>query len=225
MTGISSGRATIAVPVIVVLDEAVERLRLRVDRADAGDRGEGARRLQEADAVAGGRRVDDHQVVLAAGLDLAVELGELPDLADRDQLLEARRRRREVVEDAAAEQHVAHRPHLELEQHVLAHRLVGVDRDRPQVLLHLDLVEADLGVVEHARGVLLRGDLADDRPLPLGGGPQAERDRDRRLADAALAGDDHESLVEEVGNRAIPSNFGSGQEKRPAIRISAQWDF
>jgi len=32
----------------------VEGLRLRVDRADPGDGGECARRLQEADAVAGG---------------------------------------------------------------------------------------------------------------------------------------------------------------------------
>ena len=56
--------------VLVVGDEAVERLGLGVDRADAGDRGEGARRLQEADPVAGGRRVDDHQVVLAADFTL-----------------------------------------------------------------------------------------------------------------------------------------------------------
>ena len=80
--------------VLLVGDQAVELLRLRVDRPDPGDRGEGARRLQEADPVAGRRRVDDHQVVLAAALDLAVELGQLPDLADRDQLLEARAWRR-----------------------------------------------------------------------------------------------------------------------------------
>ena len=211
--------------VLVVGDQAVQLQRLGVDRADPGDRGEGARRLQEADAVAGGRRVDDHQVVLAPRLDLAVELGQLPDLADRDQLLQARGGGGEVVEDAAAEEQVAHRPHLQLQQHVLAHRLVGVDRDRPEVLLHLDLVEADGGVVEHPRGVLLRGDLADDRPLSFRGGAQAERHRDRRLADATLAGDDDQPLVEEFGDRAIPSNFEGRQEKRPPIRISAQWDF
>ena len=76
--------------VLLVGDQAVELLGLGVDRADPGDRGEGARRLQEADAVAGGGGVDDHQVVLAPRLDLAVELGQLPDLADRDQLLQAR---------------------------------------------------------------------------------------------------------------------------------------
>ena len=192
-------------------------LGLGVDRADPGDRGEGARRLQEADPVPGRRRVDDHQVVLAPLLHLAVELGQLPDLADRHQLLQPGRGGGEVVEDSAAEQQVAHRPHLELEQHVLAHRLVGVDRDRPEVLLHLDLVEADLGVVEHPRGVLLRGDLADDRALAFGGGAQPERHRDGRLADATLAGDEDQPLVEEFGDRAIPSNFArpAGKAARP----------
>jgi hypothetical protein len=69
-------------------------------------------------------------------------------------------------------------------------------------------VEADFGVLEDARGVLLRGDLADDRALAFGRGAQAERDRDRGLADAALAGDEDESLVEEVWDR-VPSG-GSG---------------
>ena len=62
--------------------------------------------------------------------------------------------------------------------------------------VHLDLVEADLGVVEHPRGVLLRGDLADDRPLACRGGAQPQRHRDRRLADATLAGHEDQSLVE-----------------------------
>jgi hypothetical protein len=57
-------------------------------------------------------------------------------------------------------------------------------------------VEADLGVIEDPRGVLLRRDLADDRPLAFGSGPQAEGDRDRGLADAALAGDEDDALVE-----------------------------
>ena len=105
--------------------------------------------------MAGGRSVDDHQVVLAGLLDPAVGLGELPDLADRDQLLEARGGRGQVVEDPRAHQQVAHRPHLELEQQVLAQRLVRVDRDRPEVVRNLDLVEADLALLEHARGVLL----------------------------------------------------------------------
>jgi hypothetical protein len=68
-------------------------------------------------------------------------------------------------------------------------------------------VEADFGVLEDPRGVLLGGNLADDRPLAFGGGAQAERDRDRGLADAALAGDEDQSLVEKFGYRVIPSNL------------------
>jgi hypothetical protein len=85
-------------------------------------------------------------------------------------------------------------------------------------------VEADLGVVEDPRGVLLRGDLADDRPLAFGGGAQAQRDRDRGLADAPLAGDEYQSLVEKIGYRVIPSNLSARQEKRVLMRIPAQWD-
>ena len=46
---------------LAVADEGVEGLGLVADRADAGDLGEGLRRLQEADAVPGRRRVDDHR--------------------------------------------------------------------------------------------------------------------------------------------------------------------
>src|SRR5215204_5699488 len=50
---------------------------------------------------------------------------------------------------AGADQNVSHRPHPELQQQVLAQRLVRVDRDRPEVVGDLDLVEADLGTPEH----------------------------------------------------------------------------
>ena len=38
--------------------------------------------------------------------------------------------------------------------------------------------------------------------LPSAGGAQAERHRDGRLADAALAGDEDQPLVEQLGDRA-----------------------
>ena len=171
-------------------DEAVELLRLRVHGSDPGDAGECPGRLEEADPVAGRRRVDDHQVVAARLLHLPVGLGELPDLADRHQLLQPWGGRRQVVEELRAHQQVAHRPHLQLKQQVLAQRLVGVDRDRPQVGGDLDLVEADLALLEDPRGGLLGGDLADDRPLAARGGRQSQGQGDRRLADAALSGDE-----------------------------------
>jgi hypothetical protein len=164
---------------------------------------------------------------------------DLPDLADRDQLPEPWRRGGQVAEDPGAVEKVAHRPDLELEQHVLAHRFVRVDRDRPEVLRHLDLVEADLGVMEDAREALLGRDLADDRPLAGGGGGEADRERDRRLADAALAGDDDQPLVEQLCRRGIiptrrPGSSGAAtpadlflvQETPKLVRITAiKWDF
>ena len=102
----------------------------------------------------------------------------------------------EVVEDPRADQQVAHGPDLELEQQVLAQGLVRVDRDRPEVVRDLDLVEADLGAPEDARGGLLAADLADDRSLAPGGRGEAQGDRDRRLADPALAGHEDQALVE-----------------------------
>ncbi len=63
-TGISSGkRDDRHAGLAVVGDEAVERLGLRGDRADPGDVRERPRCLEEADAVAGRGRVDDHEVV------------------------------------------------------------------------------------------------------------------------------------------------------------------
>src|SRR5215210_4240097 len=132
----------------VVDDERLERLGLRLDRAHPSHVREGSGGLQKRDAVAGGGRVDDHEVVVATLLHPPVRLGDLPDLPDRDQLAKARGRRGEIAEDPRPKQQVAHRPHLELKQDVLAHRLVRVDRDRPQVVRHLDLVESHLGAVE-----------------------------------------------------------------------------
>ena len=165
-TGISSGSATTATPVR-------SRSRMNPSSVSACWRIGPTRamlakvrgRLQEADPVPGRGRVDDDQVVTASAAGLALVERQLPDLPDRDQLLEPRRRGGEVVEDPRAEEQVAHRLHLQLQEHVLAHRLVGVDRDRPQVLGQLDLVEAHLAALEHVREVLLGGDLAEDRPL------------------------------------------------------------
>jgi hypothetical protein len=74
--------------------------------------------------------------------------------------------------------------------------MVRVDRDRPEVVRNLDLVEADLGTPEGARGGLLATHLTDDRALAAGRGGEAQRDGNRRLADASLAGHEDQALVE-----------------------------
>ena len=55
---------------------------------------------------------------------------------------------------------------------------------------------------ERARHVVARGDLGDDRAQAAARRRDAERGRDRRLADAALAGDDEQLVVEERAQRA-----------------------
>ena len=53
-----------------------------------------------------------------------------------------------------AEEQIAHRLDLQLQEHVFPHRLVGVIEIAAQVLAHLDLVESDLAAVKHVREVL-----------------------------------------------------------------------
>ena len=132
-------------------------LGLALDRADAGDLAEGVRRGQHREAVAGGRRVDDHEVVGAVVAVPALELGELEDLRDRDHLARARRRRDEVLERRGAREQAHGRPAAELLGEPLLERQVGVDRDRPQVLGQLDLdLALDPLALERARDPVLR---------------------------------------------------------------------
>jgi hypothetical protein len=83
---------------------------------------------------------------------------------------------------------------------VLLQRVLGVDRD--VVKVRQDLV---LGIVagaplarQRARDIVARGDLGNDRPQPAARGDQPDRRRDRRLPDAALAGDDEQLLGQGV---------------------------
>jgi hypothetical protein len=61
----------------------------------------------------------------------------------------------------------------------------------------LALVEAPgLRELQRPRDVVARGDLRDDRPQPAPRCDQADGGGDRRLPDAALAGDDDQLLGE-----------------------------
>ena len=66
----------------------------------------------------------------------------------------------------------------------------------------LELVELAALAVERPLDALLRCKLGDDRTQAVAGGEHPQRDRDGRLADAAFAGDEHQSLVEEAGHGA-----------------------
>ena len=124
---------------LAVGDRRRDRPALVGDRPDARDLGERPRRAQDADAVAGGGGVDDHEVVGGGAARAPLELRELPDLADAEQLAHPRRRHRERVEQAARAEHL---PDLAgLDAQVLLHRVLGVDRDREQARGDLELLE------------------------------------------------------------------------------------
>jgi hypothetical protein len=151
--------------------------------------------------VAGRRRVDDDEVVADAAAGAALELGEVPDLPDRHQLVEPRRGGAQVLEHAAAAEQPRDRPRLELVAQPLRLCLLGVDRQREQAGTELALLVADRFVAEDRRQPVAFADLDQHRPSPAPGGREAERRGDRALADAALAGDEHEPLVGQVGHR------------------------
>ena len=110
LTGISSGSATRHVAGARGVGEHLGHLvGLAADRPDAGDLAERPRRREHPDPVAGGGRVDDHEVVEPVAGVPALLLGELPHLRDRDQLLRARRGGDEVLERVRVPEHLAAR--------------------------------------------------------------------------------------------------------------------
>ena len=126
LTGISSGAATITTPVCAgsprmssihpVWSRTMPDLHQLLDRL---------RRRQLAGDVAGGRRVDDHEVVAA--------LAHLPqELADGEDLLHPRRRVGHEVERAGQRAEPGDERDLQLEAQVLLERLLGVHRHREQ---------------------------------------------------------------------------------------------
>ena len=58
--------------------------------------------------------------------------------------------------------------------------------------------------MKYAREALLGRHLADDRALAALGSGQAQRKRHGGFADAALPGDDHQALVQEVPQPVDP---------------------
>jgi hypothetical protein len=76
-----------------------------------------------------------------------------------------------------------------------------VQRDRVQVVGDLGLLVADTLAAHQSREALLVGDLADDGPQAPASCHQTERERDRRLPHAPLAGDEYEPLCEEGRDR------------------------
>ena len=108
---------------------------------------------------------------------------------------------------------------LELEAQVLLERLLGVHRHGEEARRDLALGSNDGGAdLEEVGQVALGVDLADEGALALLGGQQGQRRGDRRLADAALAGDEEQPAVEQVDGQRIRR---PGQPPKPMRRPSS----
>ena len=182
-----------------VAERRVDDRRLARDRTRVRRAGERARRAEHRDAVPGGGRVDDHEVVGRRARGAAVELRELPELADGEQLAQPRRRRREEPEQAAAAQQpgggatAAGRAGTPPSP-ARGRRRRGTGRAR----LGLRRAVAGVRCVEHPGDIGAPRDLGHHGPAPAARGLQPDRRRDRRLAHAALPGDDDEAVGEQT---------------------------
>ena len=88
---------------------------------------------------------------------------------------------------------------------------------------HLALLERGAPDLEEVGQVALGVDLADERALAVLRGEQRERRGDGRLADAALAGDEEQLAIEQVGGHRphLPERGGSASEADAAAVVGA----
>jgi hypothetical protein len=144
--------------------------------------------------VAGGRRVDDHEVV-GGVLATAVAARQVPEAVDRADLAQARGGGHRQVEQAVLEDDpVDGTADLPAEEVVCGRD--RVDRQQRDAGLDDRLVVADRRVAEERREPLA-GDLGDQDALAAAGGEDAERRRDGGLARPSLAGDEEEAAIQE----------------------------
>ena len=135
--------------------------------------------------------VDDHQIP-AAAIDL------VPDLADRHQLLEARRRSDEVLIDLAVEDRAQHAPNRHDHVQVFLERGLAVDVLAKQPRDRLDrLVARRLAKPRDRSTAIVEVEADEQHPFAASHGRERESRGDRGLADPALARDEDEPTVEE----------------------------
>ena len=151
-------------------------------------------------------------------------LGEVPDLADGDQLGHAGRGRGEVAEQPAVPEQPGQRARPQLVAQPLVHGALGLHRHREQPGRQLDLLVAGLARAEQPGEPLLLGHLADHRAPPAPRADQAEGGGDGGLADPALAGHDDQAPVEQRGHRAdasvAPRDRARNGDSRPTRRVA-----
>ena len=145
--------------------------------------------------LAGG--VHHHQVV--------VRLAHLPaELAHREDLAHTGGGGRHEVERLGQWPDPPHHRDAQVELEVLAQRRLRVHRHGPDPGRDLPRREVGGRRLEERRHVALGVDLADQDSLAVLGRQLGQARGDRRLAHAALAGDEHQPQIEQVGRPRSP---------------------
>ena len=141
-----------------IRDQADDVLRLLAHRADLHGIDQAPRREQERDRVAGGRRVDDHEIGRARLLDRL-------DLAENEDLLHTGNRGRDDLERARVDEPLRDALHP-VRDEVVDEGRVGRQEPRPRRVVELDLLVAERRRAEHRRQSRLPLDLDDEHRTP-----------------------------------------------------------
>ena len=192
MTGISSGVVTTTTPVRVrVLEDVEHPPRLVAHHADLDQVADHPRGADLGDDVPARLGVDDDEVVVA----LAHLVGEL---ADGEDLLDARRRVGDEVERAGERADAPDERDADEQPQVLAQRVLGVHRHGERGWASTRRGSNSSGAASKAAASAPLASISHTSVRsPGAGGEVGERGRDRRLADAALAGDEQQLAIEE----------------------------
>ena len=219
VTGISSGVVTMFTAVTCGIGEQLgDPARLVAQRTDVDELLDRVGRAELGDDVAGRGRVDHDDVVLGAPLD---RLAHLPhDLADREDLLHARRRRPATKSSTRERTEPADHRHPHVEAQVLAQRRFGVHRHREHAGIDLARREPDRLLLELRGHVALGVDLDEQDALARARREQRGGRGHRALADAALAREEQAAPIEEVGpgSRRTHHDVATASRSQPCDR-------
>src|SRR5439155_26670697 len=154
------------------------------------------RRVQLRDDVPGGGRIHHDEVPIGAPGD---RFPHLPaDLADRQDLLDARRGGRNELEHIRQRTEATKHWDTQVQAEVLAQRRFGPHLHHEDAGMYLARFEANGRVFEQRGQVALGLDLHEQDALAAFGGEQRRRRGDGALADAAFAGEEQQPAVEEI---------------------------
>jgi hypothetical protein len=165
--------------------------------------------------VAGGRSVEDDEVVARLLMRAPLPLQHLPDLPEQEEVRQARCRAREEAERGDGEQPVAEEADRRHGANEVGQKGVEVGRDRPEALFDLRLGVAAVLAPEVVGCIApaVRGHEEDGAAGP--GGERGKGGGNRRLPDAALARDDEDGPGREAGEqiRRAQEGFSLPPEK------------